>query len=385
MRDPVQWAVPAFQAFGVPVKLHVTLIVFIIGLFLRQVNAPGGAERPFEIFLLTVPMFFAVICLHELGHVLAGRLVDAEPREFVLWPLGGLVPIDTPREWAAHTVAAVGGSAMNLVFCAACAVLLASSGFLPNLNPVADPYTSETKNFRDGRVYTSAYGLRLYEANTATPAKPTEEMQSKLGKPGEVADAVTRSPYDRALAPTWAVYVHRFFWLSWVMFLLNLLPALPLDLGGVIQGVLWWRGSYTQSLATVSYMGYVVAVLLAIASMATNEVWPLGLGMMVAVLAMARMAALEMGDETGYGDFSQGYTSLGHDDPPPPRAKRQPFLKRWLSARAAKRMHRENEARQLEDDRMDHLLDKIARDGKASLTDEERRFMERVSARYRNR
>ena len=34
---------------------------------------------------------------------------------------------------------------------------------------------------------------------------------------------------------------------------------------------------------------------------------------------------------------------------------------------------------------MDQLLEKIARSGKQSLTDDERRFMERVSARYRNK
>ena len=33
---------------------------------------------------------------------------------------------------------------------------------------------------------------------------------------------------------------------------------------------------------------------------------------------------------------------------------------------------------------MDQLLEKIARLGKESLTDEERRFLERVSARRRN-
>jgi hypothetical protein len=33
---------------------------------------------------------------------------------------------------------------------------------------------------------------------------------------------------------------------------------------------------------------------------------------------------------------------------------------------------------------MDVLLEKIARTGKESLTDEERRFLERVSARKRN-
>ena len=48
-------------------------------------------------------------------------------------------------------------------------------------------------------------------------------------------------------------------------------------------------------------------------------------------------------------------------------------------------MHRENEARQKEDDRMDALLDKVNRTGKQSLTAEELRFMERVSTRYKNR
>jgi hypothetical protein len=34
---------------------------------------------------------------------------------------------------------------------------------------------------------------------------------------------------------------------------------------------------------------------------------------------------------------------------------------------------------------MDQLLDKISRTGKAALTDEEKRFMARVSERYRNK
>ena len=34
---------------------------------------------------------------------------------------------------------------------------------------------------------------------------------------------------------------------------------------------------------------------------------------------------------------------------------------------------------------MDELLEKVQREGMAALTDEERRFMKRVSDRYRNR
>ena len=38
-----------------------------------------------------------------------------------------------------------------------------------------------------------------------------------------------------------------------------------------------------------------------------------------------------------------------------------------------------------EERRMDEILDKLHREGRGALTDEEHRFLVRVSARYRNR
>ena len=86
----------------------------------------------------------------------------------------------------------------------------------------------------------------------------------------------------------------------------------------------------------------------------------------------------------GY-DFSQGYTSLEKDDPPAPEARKPGIIQRWRDARKAEKSQRDAEERQRDDQRMDELLEKIARQGKASLTDDDRRFMERVSARYRNK
>lgn len=45
-------------------------------------------------------------------------------------------------------------------------------------------------------------------------------------------------------------------------------------------------------------------------------------------------------------------------------------------------MHEREEA---EEQRMDQILDKLYREGRNALTGEERRFLVRVSARYRNR
>jgi hypothetical protein len=125
-------------------------------------------------------------------------------------------------------------------------------------------------------------------------------------------------------------------------------------------------------------------VLALIASIAYNESLILGLGLFMLYSSWLRLHALEV-EEGVDGDLSLGYSSLERDEPSPPRPKKPNPLKRWMQARAARRIQREVEQRQQEDERMDQLLEKIARFGKEALTDEERRFMERVSARYRNR
>ena len=78
-------------------------------------------------------------------------------------------------------------------------------------------------------------------------------------------------------------------------------------------------------------------------------------------------------------------TSLERDQPStaPPRRKQPNPLQRWLQKRAARRAQRELEQREAEERRMDELLEKVQREGLQSLNDEERRFLTRVSARYR--
>ena len=92
------------------------------------------------------------------------------------------------------------------------------------------------------------------------------------------------------------------------------------------------------------------------------------------------------GEDAPFGyDFSQGYTSLEGGQPPAtaPQRKRPNWFQRWLQKRAAQKARREQEAREAEERRMDELLEKVQRSGIQSLTDEERRFLTRVSARYR--
>lgn len=404
MRDPMSWAVPLFRLFGIAVKVHILFFVVTLGFFLRQVMQENNPIWWFDVFLFVIVALFGIILLHEFGHCFGGRYVGGEANEILIWPLGGLAYVDAPHNPRAHMITVAAGPGVNVLICLATGLGMIAMGFWPNANPLANPFVSEVKNYRDGRNYTSEYGLRLYKPNSSEPV-PTLFDQIKLQSEGsesplrdryaytpEMATSITTlmnnataGGVERAVAPTWIVWFNRIFWLSWVLFLFNLLPAYPLDGGQMLQGVIWARtGSYRQGTVVACYSGFVVSLLLLIVAIAWNESLILGLAVFMLVNSYMKMNSVDQ-DEGVFGyDFSQGYTSLERDDPPP-RPKSGGIIKRWLTARQARKIARDQEERAREEERMDQLLDKIAKTGKQSLTDEERRFMERVSARYRNR
>lgn len=384
MRDLLSWGVSLPRMFGIPVKVHWLFFLITGGMFLRQVTAAGNLVWWGDVFLFTVVALFTIVLLHELGHCLAGRLVGGEPQEILIWPLGGLAFVDVPHTPKAHFITTVGGPAVNLVLALVCMVILAVDGFTPS--PLANPYTAVLRHARDGREFTSDYALRLYRPGTAERVDPPPPLVDAFLRRDEAAvREITgkATDYERAQLSTFQVWVYRVFWLNCVMFAFNLLPAYPLDGGQVLMTAIWARRGYRSAVQVAGYSGFVVGILMMVASLARNETLFMGLGLFMMYAAYTRLhtADAEGGE---YGDFSQGYTSLERDDPPPARPKAGP-IKRYFQARAARRIQRELEAQQADDVRMDQLLDKIARLGKGSLTDEERRFMERVSARYRNR
>ncbi|MGL6075844.1 MAG: site-2 protease family protein [Fimbriiglobus sp.] len=382
MRDPVSWSIPIFSAFGIPVKVHITYFVFTLGLFVRQLSLPGGAEKALAIFLLTIVALFVVVLLHEFGHCFAARLMDGDAKEIVIWPLGGLANVEFPYEWRPHTIVAAGGLIVQAIIGFACFIILAGAGYFPTFNPIANPYTSEMYNYRDARHYTSEYGLNIYTPGSNELAKPTEDMKAKLKSTEEVNEIIVKSGYERAVAPAGLVWLNRIFWLNWVLILINLIPGLPLDGGQILYGLVWSRSDREQATQTTVFTGYFVAVLLVVASLALNEVFALTLGVIIAAYCWLKVNGPQR-EEQEFGDFSAGYSSLDGDDPPPRPKKRQGLLKRWITARRARRMQRESEQQIKDEQRLDQLLEKIAR--KEALTAEEQAFMKRVSARYKNR
>jgi Zn-dependent protease len=400
MRDPMSWSIPAFRAFGVQVRIHIFFFIITIGLFLRQITLPQYRDVWWlDIFLLTVVVLFGSVLLHEFGHCFGARYVGGEARDILIWPLGGLAFTDVPHRWKPLFTTVAAGPAVNVLICLFCSAVIAASGYLPNLNPFEDPYRNELTSYRHHRTETSSYGVKLYKAGTNQEPGSEELMArlreyekahgtSRLPKMTDTAayeDAVRGMGFERGLVPGWVVWAQRIFWLNWLMFLFNLIPAYPLDGGQLLQSLVWARTDYRRGVVVASYTGFAFAIIFLIASIAANEALFLGLALFMLYSASAKLMQLEA-EEGPFGyDFSAGYTSLEKDDEEaPPRPKRPGVFKRWWDARKARKIAREAEQRQREDERVDALLEKIARSGKGSLRVEEKRFLERVSARRRN-
>lgn len=398
MRDPLSWSIPLFRAFGIQVRLHILYIIITIGFIYRAYTTSHTREEWYEYTLIWVVILFLIILLHEFGHCFAARREGGDASEILMWPLGGLAYCDVPHNARAHFVTAAGGPLVNVFICLACTAALLPFRLLPPLNPFnyEHVYRPQLHNFSDGATYYNEDQRLLVKEGTNElvdwrnldsyfPVPELGKVYAKMeGKKEAFAVGIVRPQTTYNGLALWAA---RIFWMSWILLLFNLIPAYPLDGGRLLQSTLWGRtGDYRRATIAAVYTGFAVAVAFVIVALFNGEVMWFMMATFIWVFCWRQYRELEMAEnESLFGyDFSQGYTSLEKDEPPPKPRKLGP-IKRWLQARRERKAAVEAEQRAIEEARMDQLLDKIHRQGKESLTEEERRFMDRVSARYRNR
>ena len=351
MRDPFSWSVPLGRWFGITVRVHILFLFVVAGVLLRvafQKEKPYP-EGAFADAALLMGILLVSVLLHEFGHCAGARLVDGDAHEILIWPLGGLAAVEVPHRPRAHFIAVAAGPAVNLALCVGAGFALAGYGLRPPWNPF-----------------------------DWSPLRPSPAVLAQLHAwGGEVRDFTTLWP-EALLA--------RVFWVNWTLFLLNVvLPGFPLDGGRMLQAALWpWYG-FRQATLFAIFAGFCTMIVVAVAGMVMNEVLPLLLAAFIYLTCRQQWIILETGGEDslfGY-DFSQGYTSL-EGDAPPPRRRPPGFWQRWRQKRALRKRQREQDLREAEERRMDELLDKVHREGLSALTDEERRFLKRVSEQKRH-
>ncbi len=359
MRDPLSWSFPIGQIAGITVRMHVLMPIVMAGFILREAFRKEVVALVWADAAVLMILLFLVVLLHEFGHCIVARLVGGEARDVMLWPLGGLAYVDVPHAPSAHFWTALGGPLVNVAICGASALALAFA-FDESWQPPWNPLPKS-----DGEWY---------------PYRVNAEGGTKLTTWAGVVQT--------AKHPIAAVLLARLFFVSWLLLLLNvLLIGFPLDGGRMFQAALWpWFG-YRSSMLYAVFTGFGVMFFVMLAAFVLDAVLCLFLAFFIYTACKQEWYILEGGGEEslfGY-DFSQGYTSLEKDAPPPPRKQKQNMFQRWLQRRRQLKAQREQERQAADERRMDELLQKIVQHGKDSLTAEETRFMKRVAERYRNR
>ncbi len=99
--------------FGIPVRVHVTLLIFL-PLFALSFAPVEGAQGLFYGALGAVGLFGSVV-LHEVGHSLVARAKGSRILEILLLPIGGMARLSQmPRRPADEIQTALAGPAVSL-------------------------------------------------------------------------------------------------------------------------------------------------------------------------------------------------------------------------------------------------------------------------------
>lgn len=358
MNDPLTWSPMSLGRWaGAHVRIHIFLIIFAAVSLLNAAISPDHRVFPTAAWLA---LLLIALLTHELGHAAMAAWLGAEPDDVRLWPLGNLVgPQAVGRSGGDNILVALAGPATSAAMVVASAVTL---------------------HFLDARFVWNPFG------------NPDDSGAPALLR--LAADARGAVRYAAPFTPAWVV--GWFGYLNWVIMLANLLPALPFDGGRIFRAYLAQTSvsqardglvpsMVAKSCAIILVVGGLVRLLLAGRG---DGLTLIGLALVIWWMVRLEARMLEDGgffDDGVFGyDFSEGYTSL-EAGTAKVRPYRESALKRWRRRRSELRRQRRAAREAAEERRMDEILDKLHREGRAALTDEEHRFLVRVSAKYRNR
>ena len=208
--------------FGIHVRVHASLLLLLL---FNVLFAGGRGGMGFQDAVVSSLILFGIILLHEFGHCFAARSVGGDARDILLWPLGGLAFVSTPRRWWPSFVATAGGPLVNVAICLVTGVLL----------------------------------MILSGGQYALPLNPLIPF-------GGVG-------YQLLGTSTIAYYLSWIYITSWMLLFFNLLPIFPLDGGRMLQELLWPKLGYFQSMTIACNVGMAGAIAMGLWGLTSGSFW----------------------------------------------------------------------------------------------------------------
>ncbi|MEM7457699.1 MAG: site-2 protease family protein [Planctomycetota bacterium] len=338
------WSASAGRWMGVPVRLHVLLFLFIAMIFGVEAMADKGFTG--TAFVTTLILIFSII-VHELAHVFAISNLGGHVNSVVLAPWGGSSDLVLPSSNRDKAMVLMAGPFANLIIALLCCFAIIQSGqssFTSLINPF-DPH--------------------LFHADA------------------------------------WEISVLKITaWLNFQLFAVNLIPGFPFDFAGVLRAFIAYLNPQLPRLrteTTIMVIGRAVSFTLIGLGWVLGEYGNENIGppWLLAVLfgitlffstrfsfyaetahtedewdELDQLELEAMYEESSFYEFPEDETD-GHSQ--------------WLSEKQEARKREEERREADEDRRADEILERVHREGMSSITEEEKRLLQRVSARIRAR
>lgn len=322
---------PMGRLMGVPLRLSFLMPVVAVALMWRMQDVFFGA--------ITSTILLLSLLLHKIAHLLVARLNYSAPDIVVLWPLGGMSDGGLKLTFRESLLQSLAGPLVNAAVAIGCGWRLQELGLLDSL---LNPF----------------------------------EMFS-------IAPQLTLA--DNCLRVT--------FLINYCLTLFNLIPVRPLDAGQIAASFLNLRFVESETHDLMLRIGLVVSLFGILAGFVFDVSSLVALSAFLLVLHIHQVTQWRPRSELddtfmGY-DFSEGYTSLNRTEYSDRESHDEDsgfgILERWKSRRDDERAVRESEVRELDEQQLDTILEKLHTDGRESLSARELAILNRVSARLRQR
>ncbi|MEZ6065456.1 MAG: DUF6576 domain-containing protein [Planctomycetaceae bacterium] len=314
-----RWSIPLGTWFAVQVRMSIWFPLVLLFF---------ASRLGWRLGVVCTALLLVIVLIHEFAHIFMARRTGGDGREVLIWPLGGLAYTRLGHSFQSRFWTPAAGPLSNLVICLLTlpAVLQANFAWYTALNPVMLPIADIGPNvLRDVGILT--------------------------------------------------------FSLSWVLLLVNLVPAFPLDGGQMLLAVLSRGGDAQGALRLSIQAGFIAGIVLAVGGLLVSNTTIVFLGFFLVLFNQGEMFRMQLQDVYGEGYAGRSEFDLEEDDVAP----RQSVWQRWKANRLAARREREMEERARTSRRVDELLEKVHREGMESLTAEERRFLDQASNQFRPR
>lgn len=353
MREPGNWTVSLGEWGGVRLRLHALFLLFgALVIYLAQMRAESqgaSSDRAGWLAAMSLLVLYFSVLAHEVAHWFVASRSGATIDEIVLGPWGGLqawrLPDDPRRELR---VIAAGPLANLILAWAVCFPL-----------------------------------LRIDSPNVAVGT-----LLDPLAPDGLVSGVVLGRHAIVAVA----------FWINWVLFLVNMLPAFPFDGGSLFRCLLQiWRTELNREFATLlvaRLARWGAGGLLLLAWFARSDVatGPIAPWFAMAVVAGAIYFSSQQQERRALATVEAWGVSealAGTRRRAPPRESSVPresigeVLDSTGEWGGEPLRHSDQEAE--DERRLDEILARLPTVGLAGLSPEDREILHRVSARYRDR